>query len=91
MQKNVIANDKQDTKQNNDVYYIPIFYTNDWKKRYITIDDEIVEVEPKFNLIKKFKTWIGAKSFGFRKWKSSDLKGYIIKEVIRPMSDELLL
>lgn len=68
-------------------YYVPIFYTNNWEKKYFTEDLIIVSVEPKLDEIKKFNTWITAKNFGFKKWKEHNFKGYVIKEVICPITD----
>lgn len=87
MQTNANVNSKKDLQNTNITYYVPIFYTNDWQKRYVTVDDQVVDAEPNIHSLKKFKTWTGAKSFGMRKWHSSNLKGYIIDEVICPTSD----
>ena len=87
MQTNVNVNSKKDFKNTNVTYYVPIFYTYDWQKKYVTVDDEVVDEMPDIHFVKKFKTHSGAKSFGMRKWQSSYFKGYIIKEVICPVSD----
>ena len=87
MLENAIEKNLEKNEKTGRIYYVPIFYTNDWQKRYITVDNQVVEQRPDISSIKKFKTWASAKSFGMRKWQSSNLKGYIIDEVICPTTD----
>ena len=87
MLRDVTNKDLKKIEKIEKIYYVPIFYTNDWQKRYFTVDDQIVEERPDISCIKKFKTWASAKTFGMRKWQSSNLKGYIIDEVICPTLD----
>ena len=39
MHTNVNVNSKKDFNKTNVIYYVPIFYTYDWCKRYVTVDD----------------------------------------------------
>lgn len=69
-------------------YYL-VIYDNEFKSHYVLLDNTLTNNKPTFEEMKLFKLKMNAITYGSRFYKSNKnkYKGFVIKEVICPMSD----
>ena len=69
-------------------YYL-VIYDNEFKSHYVLLDKTLTNNKPTFEEMRLFKLKTNAISYETRFYKSNKnkYKGFVIKEVICPMSD----